>query len=130
MTPTTTPFSPDFAKELVPWMFSLFEEGTKQAYRMLWDIFLSFLKMHWGLSILFLFFVFTIATLKALTGRWGMLGSVLYNFFYFGTLFIVGLIWGPEVFAGDIFRAACTAILYPICFVLTGWILKKTGMRR
>jgi len=74
--------------------------------------------------------VLVAATVRAVTtGRWGWLGSVLYNYLYFGTLFVIGLIWGPEIFANDYFEIALV-ILYIVCFSLVGVILTKTGLRR
>ena len=131
--PTTTPFSilsPDFPQEMVALFFNAIEEGTMRAYRMYWDILMSILAQHWMLVIGLLFLVFIMVSLKAMSGQWGSLGSFLYNFFYFGTLFIVGLIWGPEVFAGDLFKFACTALLYPICYILSGLVMNKMGVRR
>jgi hypothetical protein len=63
-------------------------------------------------------------------GRWGGLGSFLYNFFYFGILLVIGLISGSEVFVDDYFNVACAIILYPICYVLSGMILDKMRVRR
>lgn len=97
---------------------------------MLWDILLAFLLENWFWVLLALFILFIFVTLKAMMGRWGSLGSFLYNFLYFGILLIIGLIWGPEVFVDDYFNAACAVILYPICYVVTGMILDKMGVRR
>ncbi len=127
MNATNTPII--FATELGPWFLNLVAEATPKAFRMVWDIFVPFLAANWGWVLLTLFVVFTYVSIKAFAGRWGSLGSFLYNFFYFGTLFIVGLIWGPEVFAGDLFKAACTIILYPVCYWLSGYIMRKMGVR-
>jgi hypothetical protein len=131
MTPiATSTITTEFPKEVVTMLMGAIDEGTKEATRMLWSILVSFLAEHWIFVILIFFIVLVFATLKAMIGRWGMLGSVLYNFLYFGILLIVGLIWGPDIFTSDIFHAACTAILYPICYLVTGIILDKTGVRR
>lgn len=104
------------------------EDGAKQAAHMLWSALLSFLAAHW-LAVMFgLFIVFIVVTLKAMMGRWGSLGSFLYNFFYFGILFVVGLIWGPEVFLGNFFGAACAIILYPVCYWLSGVVMDRMGV--
>ncbi len=130
MTPTSTPLGPDFPKQMIDLLMNSFEEGSKWAARMLWDAFLGYLKEHWLLFIGILFVCFVAVTLKAMMGRWGSLGSFLYNFFYFGALFIIGLIWGPEIFVDDFFNAACAVILYPICYLLVGYILDKTRIKR
>jgi len=129
VTSTTTILGPDFVKELIPQMLQDFDEATKQAYRMIWNILVTFLWQHWIAVIVVLGLILIAAFLRALTGRWGMLGSVLYNYFYFGALFIIGLIWGPEVFANDYFKLVLV-ILYIVCFLFVGWILRETGLRR
>jgi hypothetical protein len=129
VTSTTTILGPDLVKELIPQILQEFDEATKQAYLMMWNILLTFLGQHSVAVIVGLVLILVVAFLRALTGRWGMLGSVLYNYLYFGTLFIIGLIWGPEVFANDYFKLVLV-ILYIICFLLVGWILHKTGLRK
>ncbi len=130
MNSTSTPLGADFPKQVVELFFNAIDEGTRQAARMLWHILTTFLSEHWLAVLFILFVVFVAVTLKAMMGRWGSLGSFLYNFFYFGILLIIGLIWGPEVFVDDYFNAACAVILYPICYVVTGMILEKMGVRR
>ena len=130
MTPTTTPLGPDFPKQMIDLLFKAVEDGTLMAYRMLWDALLSFLSAHViaVMAVLFVALIFTF--LKAMMGRWGSFGSLLYNIFYFGTLFIIGLIWGPGVFANDVFNAACAVILYPLCYIAVGAIINALGVRR
>lgn len=129
MTPTTTPLL-EFVQNMPTLILNAFEEGVKQGAHLLWSVLISTLQQHWRFLMAVFFLIFIVATLKAMIGQWGMLGSVLYNLFYFGTLFIVGLIWGPEVFLNDYFNAACSIILYPVCYFLVGWILRKTGVLR
>jgi hypothetical protein len=131
MSPTTTPaFGPDFVKELIPWMIQQFGIATAKAFRMIWDVGMAYLAQHWIAVLLVLFAVFVVALVRAfITGRWAMLGSVVYNYLYFGTLFVIGLIWGPELFANDYFKIVL-AILYVVCFILTGKFLTKIGVRR
>jgi len=96
MTATSTPLGADFPKQVVELLLNAIDEGTKQAARMLWDILTTFLSEHWLAVLLVLFVLFIVVTLKAMMGRWGSLGSFLYNFFYFGILLIIGLIWGSR----------------------------------
>jgi len=110
-------------------LITSFENGIKIAYQMYWDILMSFLLKNWGAVIIVLFVIFVIALVKAIKGRWGMLGKVLYNYIYFGTLFIIGLIWGPTIFVSNFITILCTIILYPMCYFLTGAILDKIGVR-
>ena len=130
MLATSTPLGPDFPKQMVHLFLDAIEKGTLMAYRMLWDALLAFLSAHVIAVMVVLFLALIFTFLKAMIGRWGSFGSLLYNIFYFGTLFIIGLIWGPEVFANDIFNAACAVILYPICYLVVGMILDKMGVRR
>lgn len=129
MATSTIPFGTDDFKQMLDSISRGVEDGTKQAVHILWTTLLSNLTAHWLVIIIILFAVFVALTLKAMMGRWGSLGSFIYNFLYFGTLLIIGLIWGPDVFLGDFFKAACTAILYPVCYLITGYILERTGLR-
>jgi hypothetical protein len=130
MISTSTPLGSDFPKQIVNLFINAMDEGTKQAARMLWGIFISILKEHWLFIMVFLFVVFIVLTLKAMVDQWGSLGSFLYNFFYFGILFIIGLMWGPEIFVNDFFNTVCAVVLYPICYIITGLILDKVRERR
>lgn len=127
MNATNTPIL--IATEIGPWFVKTFEDATVKAYRMMWDAFIPAFAANWIWIILILFLVFTLVSLKAFMGRWSSLGSFLYNISYFGMLLVIGLIWGPEVFAGDLFKVACTVILYPICYWLSGYIMEKMGVR-
>jgi hypothetical protein len=127
---TSTPLGPDFPKQMVDLFFKAVEDGTLKAYRMLWDALLTFLSAHVIAVMLVMFIALIFTFLKAMMGRWGSLGSLLYNIFYFGILFIIGLIWGPEVFANDVFNAACAVILYPLCYIAVGMILDRMDVRR
>jgi hypothetical protein len=129
MSTTTPQFGPDFVKELVPWMLERIGEETAKAFRMFWDIGMTYLLEHWVAVISFLFAVLVYAIIRALMGHWWILGSVLYNYFYFGTLFLIGLIFGPEIFANDYFKIVLF-LVYITCYILVGKILKKTGLRR
>ena len=97
---------------------------------LLWSILISFLKANWLTALIILFAAFVVLTIKAGLGRWGPLGSLLYNVLYFGVLFVIGLIWGPEIFLDDFFKVVCVVILYPICFRLVGYMLDKMGVRK
>ncbi len=129
MNQTSTSFGSDFYKDLVTRFFQAIDEGTKKAYHMLWDIGFVILKQHWVSILILLALVLVVAIVRALTGRWGMLGSVLYNYLYFGTLFFIGWIWGAEIYANDYFQIVL-AVLYVVCFLLVGKILRDTGLRR
>lgn len=125
MTTSSSQFGPEFVEVIIDSIIKGVEEATKFVVHLLWSTLLSYLKIHWLTVVIVLFSAFVVFTVKAMFGRWGSLGSFLYNFFYFGTLFVVGLIWGPEIFLGDFFKAICVAILYPVCYFLVGYILDK-----
>jgi CDP-diglyceride synthetase len=127
---TTSPLGNDFARQLVESFLNAIDEGTRQAYRMIWNGISQFLIENWGWVIVALVAILILAVVNYFaTGRWAMLGSVLYNYFYFGILLIITLIFGPEVFANDWFKIVLF-IVYVVCFVLVGKLLKKAGIRR
>lgn len=127
---STSSSSLDFPKQLVKMTFDAIGEANRQSSHTLWNFLISFLSQNWIWVFLIIFGIFLFATFKAMFGKWGSLGSFLYNLFYFGILFIIGLIWGPEIFINDIFKASCAIVLYPICYLLVGAILDKTGLGR
>lgn len=122
----TSTFSAD---SVVPLLLESLEQGTKDAANMLWNLLLVYLGEHWLVIGLILFVVFMVVTIKAMFGRWGALGSFLYNLLYLGILFVIGLIWGPEVFVSNWFGFFTAIILYPICYLLVGWLLDKINLR-
>ena len=125
MNSTVNLFPPDLIQKLQ----NAIDEGMAQAARFYWNLFIKLLTAHWFAAMAAIFVGFIFALMKAMFGRWGTLGSLLYNFFYFGTLFIIGLIWGPEIFVSDYFHTACAVILYPICFWMSGWAMDCLGVR-
>lgn len=128
MSASSTPFD---VASVAPWLLNeIFVEAPKEAAGILWhQVLIPILSEHWLKIGAILFLVFFAVTLKAMTGRWGALGSFLYNFLYFSILFIIGLIWGPEVFLSDWIKFFTTLILYPICYWIVGWILDATGLK-
>lgn len=112
-------------KDIPSLFISGFEDASKWFVQVLWSALITFLHEHWLTVLLLIFGVMVLALFKAMIGEWGMLGSLLYNLIYFGTLFIIGLIWGPEFFLNDFFNAFCAVILYPVCYKIVGLILKK-----
>lgn len=131
MLPTTTPpFGPDFVKALIPQMIDAFAKATAQAYRMFWDIFMTFLAQNWFWVIALLVMILVFTFLEYLmTGRWANLGSVLYSYTYYGILFLIGLIFGPETFAND-WIDLILFIVYVVSFIWVRIVLNRTGIRR
>lgn len=128
--PTTTAPIPDFLKDLVPSMIKSFENGTIQAYKILWSIFMEFLSQNWGWVIALLAMILVFAFVEYLiTGRWTNLGSVLYSYIYYGILFIIGLIFGPEIFANN-WIDLILFVVYGISFIWVRGLLSRSGIRR
>lgn len=123
---TTTPaFGPDFVSQLIPFFLNAFQEAVVKAYLMLWGILITFLKTHWlGVSEILLGLLGLALLVFLVTGRWAMLGSILNRYFFFGSLFIIGLIFGPAVFARDYFEIVWV-VLGLIVFAIVGKIFKK-----
>jgi lipopolysaccharide export LptBFGC system permease protein LptF len=129
MATSTFFIDPEDFKKILDSINQQLEDYTRQFAHALWTALLSFLVEYWLPFVVVLFVIFVALTIKAMFGRWGSLGSFLYNFFYFGILFVIGLIWGPNFFLGDFFHAFCAAILYPICYRLVGYVLEKMGLK-
>lgn len=127
---TTAPFDAIFGKDMGVWFLNAMEQGIIQAFRMIWSAVKPLLVEHWLMIILVLFALFVIFFAEAMIGYWGSLGSLIYNTLYFGTLLIVILIWGTDIFVNDYFKLACAVILYPTCYFISGWALDKFGFRR
>ncbi len=130
MTEAPSIFDPNFSKEFVGRMLRSMDDGAMLVIKPFWQALVSFLSQHWLAVIIFLFITFIVLTFKAKLGYWGSLGSFLYNLFYFGILFIIGLIKGPEIFINDLFNALTALILYPVCYVLVRIVLRKMGVMR
>jgi hypothetical protein len=126
---TTTVFGPEFVKEQISQLQDATQKGMELGARMAWEkFFLPLFKEHWLAIMLSFFAVFVIVTIKAMFGRWGSLGSFLYNFFYLLAILVICLIWGPEVLVGDFFHLAYVIILYPAFYFLSGWIMDRMGL--
>jgi hypothetical protein len=127
---STSQLGPDFVKELILRMIQQFGESLAQSFRMIWGAGMVYLSQHWLSVLIGLLMIFAFALARAVfTGRWALLGSVVYNYLYFGILFLIGTIFGPEVFASDYFKIVL-AIIYFVCFAITGSFLRKIGVRR
>ena len=110
-------------------MIKLLADGMIRGVKLDWNILMSILIKNWLFFMGVYFIILFVATLKFMIGRWGTLGSLLYNSIYFGVLFMLGLIFGPQIFIDDVFKAACTVVLYPVCYIIVGYILNKIKLR-
>jgi len=70
------------------------------------------------------FLLFIIASVKAMLGRTGMLGSLVYHVLYFGFLVIIIWIKGLGIFLNPFIGLICF-IIYIVCYWLTGIILRN-----
>lgn len=116
--------SSDFVKQLIETIFNSLQTGIVWAIKFIWDLTTSFLLNHWVIVIITLFVVLVYAVFKALMGQRWLLGHVLYNYFYWGLILLIGIIFGPEIFAGT-YVEIFTFILYIICYIVVGRILTK-----
>lgn len=115
-------------KEIFDMFFKAIGDATKDAYKIIWDFSMSFLSENWRQVLLFLLVMLVVVYLEAIiTGRWAKLGSTIYNYLKYAILCIVGLIFGPVVFAGNIWTIISVALVFPFCYWLTGKILRKLG---
>lgn len=129
MTSTSTLLS-DLPQQVIALLMNAVDEGTKKAYHMMWDILINFLTQHWLLVIGALTFFLLLAVVEYFsTGRWAMIGRVLYSYIYYGILFLTGLIFGPEIFAND-WIDLLLFLVYVVSFIWVGMILNGTGIRR
>lgn len=121
--------SENFTKDFINQILKMYDVALKNAYHWAWDIFMSTIKEHWLLILSILLGLLIISIFIALMGRWGFFGSLMYNYLYFGILFILGLIKGPEVFLNEYFEFFCLLLLYQFCYWLVGLILDKLGLK-
>jgi hypothetical protein len=123
---TMEQLGPELWKKILNDMLAAIGEAQKEAYKTCWDSLILVLKDHWCFALVLLLVLFLVSFFKAIFGRWGMLGSFLYNVFYFGILFLIGLIFGSDIFANTFFDIFL-AVLYIFCYSLVGIILRKMG---
>lgn len=121
--------SPDFIKQMPSWLLNTIQEATIKDIKIMWSWGMSYLLSHLWIVIGILLIVLVYALFRAFMGHWWVLGSVLYNYLYWGSLLIIGLIFGPEIFAGTYIDIGLL-ILYVICYIAVGKILKKIGVRK
>ncbi len=127
---TTTPMlGAEFAKSIIDMALKTMDDTSKEFAQILWNQLLLSLSQNLVSVIIFLVSLLLVSFVIALNGRWGMFGSVLYNYLYFGILFVAGLIFGSYIFV-NIFFDLFAAILYVVCFLMVGKVLKGLGLKR
>ena len=120
--------SHDFTKQIVDILLGAIPKGTVWAFQFVWNLAISFLLSHLLATIAILVIVLVYAFFKAVMGHWWVLGRVLYTYLYWGSVLIIGSIFGPEIFAST-YADIGLFILYIICFILVGKILNKTKLK-
>jgi hypothetical protein len=127
---STTTLATEFPKQFASMLFKALDDGTKLAYKWIWTAIKDLVTQHWGMVLLVLVIILFVAFIEYLvSGRWALLGSVLYHYLYFGFLFLIALFFGSDVFANDWFKLVLF-ITYLACFALVGKILTETGIKR
>ncbi|MES2006660.1 MAG: hypothetical protein V4436_00965 [Patescibacteria group bacterium] len=126
---TSSIFAPNYASEMIVWVFGQIEAAKAHGFRVAWDYGWDFFLQNWLLVSSVLLVILVLSALTAfLTGRWGWFGSVLYHYFYGAVMIGIGFTFGPEMFANDYFEIAAV-LIYGMCFWLVGQVLKGTGLR-
>jgi hypothetical protein len=121
--------TPDFIKQMPAWFLDTIQEATIKDIKIFWDWGISYPLAHLWIIIGILLIVLVYAVFRAFMWHWWVLGSVLYNYLYWGSLLIIGLIFGPEIFASSYVDVGLF-ILYILCYIIVGKILKTTGIRK
>ncbi len=126
---TTRQITRDYTKEIIDRFRGALDEGERQGYRMAWNFIKEYSIEHWKFLALALVGILLFSFLIYLTtGRWAMLGSVLYHYLYIVFLLIMTVAFGPEIFANT-FIDIILVVVYVACFILVGSILKRTGIK-
>lgn len=122
---STTPLSPEHVSDSLARIFTAFEEARGPVYIRVWnEVLIPILQANWLLlSITLIGLLISAYLIKVFTGRWALLGSVTYNYLYFGTLFAIGSVFGPQIFA-TLFIDVFLLILYFACYRVVGRWLK------
>jgi hypothetical protein len=130
MTSSTTLQQNFTADTVTNMLFNALSEVPKLYARFAWNIIQSILIEWWPWIIGFLFIAFIIAVTRALMGRWGALAGLIYNSLYFGVFLIIVIIVGSEIFITNGFSMFTALILYPILYLITGFIIDKIGIKK
>jgi len=117
---TQTLIPPDFFQNIMA-------SSTSVATDLLWSVFGAFwisFQPYFPYAVAVLFILLIIASINAMLGRTGMLGSLLYHIFYFAILGVIVWIEGLDILLNPFFDLIAF-IVYRVCYWLTGIILQK-----
>ncbi len=121
---TTSQIQTFIPQDFFPNFLAQLEVETTKNLGLLAGTMWQIIKPYIPLLIGVLFIVLVFATIKAMFGKWGTLGSVLYHVFFFALLGIIVWIKGWGIFLSAYFDII-TTILYRLCYWLTGLILQR-----
>ncbi|HVU06653.1 MAG TPA: hypothetical protein VHE10_02600 [Candidatus Paceibacterota bacterium] len=129
MNATSTDFAKTFPRDVAKMMIDAFASGTKMAAEMIWGVVRELLAQHWlaviGIVLLILFMAFAE---YLFTGRWKMLGQVLYRIINWGSLLAIVSIFGLGIFTSD-WADIYLALVGIASYLFVGWLLRRVGIR-
>jgi len=111
---------PDLFQNIMASSTVIAVEFAKSILTALWTSFQPY--FPYAAAVLFVLLI--IASVNAMLGRTGMLGSLLYHIFYFGILGVIIWIKGLGILLNPFFDLI-GFLVYRICYLLTGIILQK-----
>jgi len=126
MSPIAESFLEDFTESFI----NNIQETIKRGYQGIWNALISFLINNWLLILILLIAVFIVAVIVAFSRGPRLLYKVIYNYLYFGIIFIIGLVYGSDIFVNNYFSLICIIVLYPACYLLTRLISEKIGIKK
>lgn len=110
-------------------LIQIIKELPLNSIKFLWSIINPILLENWKIIALSVFVLLNIAMLKfVLTGRWSMLGSLLYNLFFCGVLYLIIRIFGPDIIVEDYFKTI-SFFVYVLGFFLTRLVLNALQIK-
>jgi len=111
---------PDFFQNIMASSTAVATEFLRSIFSAFWTSF----QPYFPYAVAVLFILLVMASINAMLGRTGMLGSLLYHIFYFAILGIIVWIEGLEILLNPYFDLI-GLVLYRFCYWLTGLILQK-----
>lgn len=110
-------------------LIQIIKELPLNSIKFLWSIINPILLENWKTLAFSVFVLLNIAMLKfVLTGKWSMLGSLLYNLFYFSILYLIIRIFGPDIIVEDYFKTI-SFFVYVLGFFLTRLVLNALKIK-
>lgn len=120
MNSSTQFFPPDFFPQIIASSTTMAVEFLRLILRTMWSSFQPYLFYIIG----FFFLILVIATIKAMFGQWGLLGSIVYHVIFCAILGLIIVIWGLEILFNSYFELI-TALVYLISYRLAKLIIRR-----